>query len=349
MGSPLSPVIADITLQDLESRMIETLPFKMSFYIRYVDDVVLSVPSSMLQFTLDAFNSVHPRLQFTLEESIDNRLNFLDVTLIVKDNTIEFDWYHKPSFSGRYLNFESQHPLCHKKGTIMGLVDRAILLSHPRFQQKNLELVIKILLENGYPLSLIFKVLYRRLKKIFFNKRTTITNECDSNGDDNDDRKMFFSIPFIAGVSEQLKHVVRDQNVILSYTALNKLHSTIKVHKDPLQRQSRMNIVYKISCKDCDASYVGQTGRSLKTRINEHRNHITRNTSQLSVITDHRLMNHEFDWENVEILDEESILNKRLISEMLFIRHQKNSLNRQTDTEYLHHAYTLIVENLTKI
>jgi len=29
--------------------------------------------------------------------------------------------------------------------------------------------------------------------------------------------------------------------------------------------------------KDCDASYVGQTGRLLKTRISEHQSHIRRN------------------------------------------------------------------------
>jgi len=29
------------------------------------------------------------------------KLNFLDVTLITI--TIEFDWFHKPTFSGRYL------------------------------------------------------------------------------------------------------------------------------------------------------------------------------------------------------------------------------------------------------
>jgi len=67
-----------------------------------------------------------------------------------------------------------------------------------------------------------------------------------------------------------------------------------------------MNVVHKINCKDCDASYVGQTGRQLKisdNRISEHKNYINRNTSALSVITEHRLhKNHDFDWERVEIL-----------------------------------------------
>jgi len=29
-----------------------------------------------------------------------------------------------------------------------------------------------------------------------------------------------------------------------------------------------------ISCKDCDASYVEQISRQLKTKISEHKNHI---------------------------------------------------------------------------
>ncbi|KMQ88038.1 reverse transcriptase [Lasius niger] len=47
MGSPLSPVIADITLQDLETRAFEILPVNLPFFYRYVDDIVLAAPSSM--------------------------------------------------------------------------------------------------------------------------------------------------------------------------------------------------------------------------------------------------------------------------------------------------------------
>jgi len=42
---------------------------------------------------------------------------------------------------------------------------------------------------------------------------------------------------------------------------------------------------------------------------------------------EYRLEQHDFDWDNVKMLDQEKILNKRLISEMIFIHKQKNSLN----------------------
>ncbi|XP_071574822.1 uncharacterized protein [Temnothorax nylanderi] len=120
MGSPFSPTIADITLQDLETRAIGTLGFSLSFYRRYIDDIVTAVPSSKFNTVLRIFNSYHSRLQFTMEEETNNRLNFLDVTLIQMNNFIIFDWYHKPTFSGRCLHFESRHPLCQKRGTAIG-------------------------------------------------------------------------------------------------------------------------------------------------------------------------------------------------------------------------------------
>jgi len=67
--------------------------------------------------------------------------------------------------------------------------------------------------------------------------------------------------------------------------------------------------IVRIDASYCDASYVGQTGRQLKTRISEHKNHINRNTSALSVITEHRLhKNHDFDWERVEFWMSKGIL-----------------------------------------
>jgi len=71
----------------------------------------------------------------------------------------------------------------------------------------------------------------------------------------------------------------------MAYRSKNKLNKFIKIQKDVLPQSSQSNVVYKIDCKDCDGSYVGQTGKCLKTRLSEHRNHINRNTIQHSIIT----------------------------------------------------------------
>jgi len=55
------------------------------------------------------------------------------------------------------------------------------------------------------------------------------------------------------------------------------------VQKDP--QLSKNNVVYEIMCNNCDTTYIGQTGRKLKTRISKNRNHIGWNTSARSVIT----------------------------------------------------------------
>jgi len=57
MGSPLSPIIADITLQDLENKAIGHVLFNLPFYYRYVDDIALAASSSMFNEVLGIFNS----------------------------------------------------------------------------------------------------------------------------------------------------------------------------------------------------------------------------------------------------------------------------------------------------
>ncbi|KYN30038.1 hypothetical protein ALC57_00481 [Trachymyrmex cornetzi] len=272
-----------------------------------------------------------------------DRLNFLDVTVIRDNELIEFDWYHKPTFSGRYLNFWSQHAVSQKIGTIAGLVDRVILLSNPKFHFDNLCFVIKVLLENDYPLSFIFENINNRLKNIIMasnTKRVVSDNSVDVV------QPSWFTVPFVRGITEKFNRL-NSEHMRVSFYSVNKLREFIRVHKDPLPRDKKSKVVYKISCKSCDASYVGQTCRQLKSRITEHKNHIRWNTSARSVITEHRLQEgHDFDWDSVAILDEEPHYRKRLISEMIFIRRQTHGLNLQMDIEGLPKAYLPIIDKL---
>jgi len=83
MDSPLSPIIADLVSRELEIKIIERLPFELPLYYRYVDDILLAAPFDQLNEILETFNSFH---EITVHiRDWNNRINFLDVTIILKD------------------------------------------------------------------------------------------------------------------------------------------------------------------------------------------------------------------------------------------------------------------------
>lgn len=79
MGSPISPVIADIVMQDLEEFCLNNLNFRLPFFIRYVDDILTMIPINKLDEILKVFNSYHNRLQFTSEVEQDGTINFFGI------------------------------------------------------------------------------------------------------------------------------------------------------------------------------------------------------------------------------------------------------------------------------
>jgi len=138
MGSPLSIILADIILQDVEEVALNRLPVDLPFYFRYVDDIFLAARMNSLNFILKTFNSFHAKLKFIMEISRCDHISSLGINLI-ENRKIIFDLFKKPTNSDRYLNFLSNHPIEHKKRVIIiNLFDRILLLSHPRFQSKNL-------------------------------------------------------------------------------------------------------------------------------------------------------------------------------------------------------------------
>ena len=101
MGSPLSPVIADIVMQDLESKVFHNLNIEFPFYVRYVDDIALAAPAEAVEKILNKFNGYHNRLRFTIKREKKRSLNFLDTSIKVIDNMISIDWFKKtPSQEG---------------------------------------------------------------------------------------------------------------------------------------------------------------------------------------------------------------------------------------------------------
>lgn len=347
MGSPLSPILANMVMDDLESRCLEALDFEIPVFYRYVDDIFAIVPKTKLGIILKVFNDYHPRLQFTYETESNNSLNFLDVTVIRNGNKLLTNWYRKPTFSGRYINFFSSHPFKYKVSVVTSLVDRAILLSNSLFHNSNIEIVKQILSNNCFPSHVVDKHVNDRIKQLRYrNNDTNVSNANNRDIIDAHDGKKFISVPYIKGLSSNLSRILSDCGFDILHTVPKKLDCIIKRGKDYLNNLRQTQLVYKINCSNCDATYIGQTKRHLLTRIKEHQSDIKKHDSNHSVISKHRLSHqHEFNWLKPEILHRENHLKKREIAEMFFIKKYDRTINLQRDTDGLTAVYDSIIKN----
>nr|CAI5820872.1 unnamed protein product [Callosobruchus analis] len=135
MGSSLSSCIAQLVLEDLENQIIPNLDCQLPFFFRYVADCLTAIPNDKDNYILEQFHSYHPKLNFTIEIEKYNKINFLDLTIHHNNNKMYTAWYTKHTWSGRYLNYYSQHPIAQKKSIVTGLADRAINLSDQQYRE----------------------------------------------------------------------------------------------------------------------------------------------------------------------------------------------------------------------
>ena len=153
-------------MRDLEKQSLKKLPFKPLIYCRYVDDIFCIIPKKHIETMVNIFKKFHEKIDFTYELQVKNQISFLDILVINDKGNLITNWYCKPTYSGRILNFYSNHPISQKKAMVYNLVDRAILLSSSQFHQDNISKTKKILLANFYPAKFVQKYVDLRMKKL---------------------------------------------------------------------------------------------------------------------------------------------------------------------------------------
>jgi len=85
-------------------------------------------------------------------------------------------------------------------------------------------------------------------------------------------------------------------------------------------------------------------------RLHKHVIDINKKCRSQSVISNHRLENnHDMNWNDIKIVDNESSYSKRLISERIHVKKQPYCLNKQSDTDLLSDTYLPIIELLSPI
>ena len=338
MGNPASPVLANLIMNDLITRILNKLPFLLTFLKLYVDDTILACPKNKIDLLLNFFNGYHDKLKFTIEQENNNSIPFLDMLVIRNpDGTLNTNWYLKPTASGRVINYASMHASTQKIATIKNLLFRAYHLSSPIYHEENEQKIKTILKKNNYPTTLVNRVITQFKSKL----------QCPNNLKD-PKSNIYFKFPYIRGLSDKLGLHITKMNPAVKLAFYNtkttsSLYTKLK-QLTPIDLSS--NLIYKIPCLNCDRCYVGQTKQYLKKRIYQHQydcRPINASKKEITALANHHFNeHHNFDFSHVTILDKESHYSKRNISEMVHITLNK-TVNCRTDTQGLSIQYNYLL------
>ncbi|CAN7995283.1 unnamed protein product, partial [Ixodes pacificus] len=139
------------------------------------------------------------------------------------------------------------------------------------------------------------------------------------------------SIPYVQGMSDAVRRAVRPlgvQTVFKPHYALANVFPKPQDHT-PADGQSR--VVYKVECGDCDATYVGETGRKRATRLKEHKRDVPKAThaarSKTELVEHCWTTGHSFDLDNATTLAREQRWRQRKVVESWFVRRNASVCN----------------------
>lgn len=337
MGSKSSPIVAQYVMDFVLDESIPKLPLPLFRTKKFVDDLFVICPVDMVEDLLPVFNSFDRYIQFTLEsEDADFSVPFLDTRVHRSENIIKLDWFRKDTNSDRFVHYLSDHSIQTKINIITGMKTRILRLCHPEFLQKNVMKLLKIFIDNGYPVWMVKKLLYESTP-VQHNENTPQRNS------DNDEGTKYGSILNIKNLTGKIKNCFKDENMKIATYNSKTVFSLFTRLKDTTPKQFNSNVIYRINCSDCQATYVGQTSQWLKNRLNIHRSDIKKKNIRCALTKHSVEQEHHIDLDSVEIVDKTSSYNKRLIMEMIHIQREQNSINKKSDVQNLSNIYTFLL------
>ncbi len=234
MGSPISPGVADLAMEDFEEEALKSAPsnIKPHVWYRYVDDTF----TILHEYAIDEFtkhiNSRNPHIKFTIEPEENNKLPFLDTCVILNDDaSLKTTVYRKPTHTDQYLNWESNHHLEHKRSVVRTLMRRAnTIVTEENDKIKEIKHVEKALSANGYS-KWVLNIPSKKKKKQ--DQHETSTN-----------KKYPVSIPYIKGTSEKLQRIFKSHGIPSYHKPFNTLKSLLVKPKDQTKKEKQCGIVY---------------------------------------------------------------------------------------------------------
>ena len=115
-------------------------------------------------------------------------------------------------------------------------------------------------------------------------------------------------------------------NLNAAHKPVKTVSSILKKPKDKFDQDLSTGVVYKINCKNCEKLYIGQTSRALRSRTKEDKRAVL-TCDKNSLLAQHSMKNnHEFDFNNVKVIDRCPLWSCRLFLEAWRSIREPNSL-----------------------
>ena len=140
--------------------------------------------------------------------------------------------------------------------------------------------------------------------------------------------KINIGLPYVRGTSEALHRIFRKHGVNMYHRPYNSVKQQVTHVKDKTDKLKKCGVIYHIKCDNCDSDYIGETSRSLDTRLKEHQARAN------SAIFEHcDATGHTISPDNTKVLLSEDHNLKRKMREAISIQKKKPTLNRDEGLE----------------
>ena len=351
MGGPLSDLLADLIIENKIEKSIANHPKwgTLVDWIRKADDTFMEWTSSMeeLQHFFSFLNSLHPKIQWSMEISKNNQISFLDVLVIKNGSEILTSVYRKPSASNRYIHYTSAHPWKDKTAAMRFLKARALDYCSPQFLDAELTFLKQIFLLNGYPSHIIDR---------FIHNHPNPNPPISQSDNDTQNTNKGFLAPFHPAATRLFRTLNRKFNIKPIFTSTPTLANHLFKRRPPIKAIHKPGAIYAIPC-ECELFYIGETKRTAAIRTNEEKAACSRhdrgslsfsnNTkNDLGLTQHHKDTQHTFRFDDTQVLTFESNLHKRKLLEGLYIEANKQCLVNLKSGSKIDNCWTPLIHSI---
>jgi len=325
MGSPLSPIVANLYMEYFEKKALNSYPLKPAWWKRFVDDTNIKWThgKAELEKFFTHLNSISPDIKFTMELEENKSIPFLDVLIIRKeDGSLGHKVFRKATHTESYLHADSHHHPSQKFGVLNTLAIRALRISDSEHLDEEKKHLISTFKSIGYKEQEIKKAIEKAERKMLSH---------EPKAQDQPKCGIVF-LPYIHGITDKIAKILKKKNIITHFSAPSTIRQSLKSVKDDIDNH-QLKGVYKIECS-CGKSYIVETGRSLQKRLKEHGADIKNERSRTSALAEHSLKTkHHICLESASIIAREEHHQRRKIREALEIIKHPHNLNRDSGVE----------------